>query len=264
MPFVQLGNLVHRYVVEGPEKAPAIVFSNSLGTDLRIWDAVVARLCDRFRTVQSDKRGHGLTDIPSRPCAINDYVEDLVALLNVLAIGDTVICGVSIGGMIAQAFTAAHPDRVKALILCDTGMRIGPQSMWDERIATIRKSGLAGIAATTMGRWFTQAFRDTSTADLKGYTNMLLRTPVEGYTAACYALRDADLSESARSIRKPTLVVCGDQDVATPPDLGRSLAAAIPAARFSLIKNAAHLPCVEQPDALSHMIVQFLKENAIG
>jgi 3-oxoadipate enol-lactonase len=263
MPFLQSGDWVHHCVSEGREGAPALVFINSLGTDLRIWDRVVPSFAGRFRVIRYDKRGHGLTDIPPVPYTIADYSRDLVGLLDRLAIGDAIVCGLSIGGMIAQELAATHPARVRALILCDTGTKIGTPAMWEERIAVVQSAGLDALAAPSLERWFTKDFRRRRSVEAREYANMLLRTPREGYVGACFALRDADLSARAGSIRKPALALCGDQDIATPPDLVESLARAIPNGRFALIKEAAHLPCIEQPEILARLIMEFLEEKGL-
>jgi len=264
MPFVEVDGVIHHCVVEGRSKGPTLVFSNSLGSDLRIWDRVIPYFVNHFTVIRYDKRGHGLSDVPAAPYVIDDYVRDLAGLLDKLGVNDAVICGLSIGGMIAQAFAAAHPDRVRALVLCDTGMTIGTPALWDERIATVRSGGLSRLVAPSMERWFTQTFRDQQTVQVRGYANMLLRTSVEGYIGACCAIRGADLSGTTPSIRKPTLVLCGDQDIATPPDLGQALARAIPGGKFHLIKDAAHLVCIEQPDLLARIVMQFFKEKGIA
>jgi 3-oxoadipate enol-lactonase len=263
MLFLQSGDWVHHYVSEGREGAPALVFVNSLGSDLRIWDRVASLFIDRFRVIRYDKRGHGLTDTPAGPYKINDYARDLAGLMDGLGIDDAIICGLSIGGMIAQEMAAAYPARVRALILCDTGTRIGTAAMWDERIATVRAGGLGALVAPSLERWFTKDFRSTRGVEARGYANMLLRTPLEGYLGACFALRDADLSARAGSIRKPALALCGEEDVATPPDLVEALARAMPDARFALIKQAAHLPCIEQPETLALLIMEFLQEKGL-
>jgi 3-oxoadipate enol-lactonase len=263
MPFLDIDGVVHHCAVEGQSEAAALVFCNSLGSDLRIWDRVVAHFVNRFRVIRYDKRGHGLSDVPAAPYVIDDYARDLVGILDRLRINDAIICGLSIGGMIAQAFAAAHSGRVRALVLCDTGMTIGTPAIWDDRIATVESGGLGRLVAPSMERWFTQRFRDQQAVEVRGYANMLLRTPVEGYIGACCAIRGADLTGTTLSIRKPTLVLCGDQDVATPPELGQSLARAIPEARFHLIEEAAHLVCIEQPDLLARILMQFFKEKEI-
>jgi len=259
MPFIEANKVVHYYTVEGAESAPALVFSNSLGSDYRIWDPVMPYLRDKFRIIRYDQRGHGLSDATPAPYSIHDLVEDLTGLLNRLNIDKAFVCGLSVGGMIAQGLAASYPRRVRALVLCDTAMQIGPACMWDERIAVIQKDGVGALTDPIMERWFTPAFRDSRVTDLRGYVNMLERTPVEGYIGTCCAIRDADLREAADSINRPTLVLCGDQDLATPPGLARELADAISGAKLSLIEGAAHITCVEQPELFSRLVFNFLE-----
>jgi len=263
MPFVQLNNIVHRYVDEGAKEKPAIVFANSLGSDLRIWDEVAARLAADFRVIRYDKRGHGLTDAVPAPYSAKDLADDVARLLDALEIGEAVIGGVSVGGIIAQALALNHPRRVRALALCDTGARIGSVESWEQRIDTVRSAGLKALESPTMERWFSSSFRARRPADVRGYANMLLQTSAEGYLGTCYALRDTDFRESAARINYPTLVLCGAEDIATPPELGKELAGLIPGAKFSLIENAAHLPCIEQPDILTQKMLWFFQEVQI-
>ena len=259
MPFIAVNNVVHYYTVEGADNAPALVFSNSLGSDYRIWEPVLPYLRAKFRIIRYDQRGHGLSDATPAPYAISDLVDDLAGLLDRLHIDNAFICGLSVGGMIAQGLAATYPRRARALVLCDTAMQIGPASMWDERIAAIQKGGIGVLTDPIMERWFTRAFRDGRVTELSGYINMLERTPLEGYIGTCCAIRDADLREAAAAISRPTLVLCGDQDLATPPDLARELAEAVAGAKFSLIEGAAHISCVEQPELFSRRVINFLE-----
>ncbi len=261
MPFIQVGEIVHYYSVNGADEAPALVFANSLGSDHRIWDEVIPYFADRFRIIRYDQRGHGLSGVGRpAPYSIDALAEDLAGLLESLGIDNAIICGLSVGGMIAQIFAASHPGRVRGLVLCDTAMRIGPPSMWDERIDNIRKHGIKAMTESIMERWFTPAFRKNRSTELNGYINMLERTPVEGYIGTCCAIRDADLRETAASISLPTLVLCGDQDMATPPELSRELADTVTGAKLSLVENAAHISCVEQPEAFSRLMLHFLED----
>lgn len=264
MMFFKTHGLVHHCVIEGSKDKPVLIFANSLGSDLRIWDDVVTHLVGDFRMIRYDKRGHGLSDVPPPPYSLDDFVLDLVGLLDALEIKEATVCGLSVGGVIAQRFTINYPDRVRALVLCDTGMRIGSLASWEERIAMVKESGLSKLAGPSMERWFTAAFRENRSVEMQGYVNMLLRIPRDGYLGACYALRDADLTQETPKINKPTLVLCGDQDIATPPDLGRQLAQAIPGARFSLIEEAAHLTCIEQPEAMAHQMMEFFRQENIA
>ena len=260
MPFIQVNKIVHYYTIEGPDNAPALVFANSLGSDHRIWDPVRSFLRGKFRIIRYDQRGHGLSDVTPAPYTIDDLVDDLGGLLEALEINNAVICGLSVGGMIAQGLAVSYSGCVRALILCDTAMLIGPASMWDERIAVIQKDGISALTEPIMERWFTQEFRENRVTEFYGYINMLERTPVAGYLGTCCAIRDADLRSAAASIHQPTLVLCGDRDLATPPVLAQELAAAISDAKFALVESAAHISCVEQPKLFSHLMTNFLRE----
>jgi pimeloyl-ACP methyl ester carboxylesterase len=133
--------------------------------------------------------------------------------------------------------------------------------MWNARIEAVRKGGLASIADAILERWFSTGFRRTRASDLAGYRNMLVRTPLEGYIGTCAALRDADLTAQARGLAQPTLCLVGEEDGATPPELVRSLSALVPKAMFEIVPNAAHLPCIEQPDILAARIEAFARET---
>ncbi len=246
------------HTLESYQGAFPLIFINSLGTNLGIWDSVVSKLDQRLRVIRYDKRGHGLSDCPTGPYTIRDHADDLGALLDSLDIEKAVLVGISVGGMIALDFAAHHPDRVRALVLCDTGATIGNATTWNERIDTLTRHGMAYLAESIAARWVTPAFQKSKPAMWHGCLNLLARTPLAGYIATCEAIRDADLSDAARAITAPTLVLCGDSDVSTPPDSGRALAALIPGARFELIAGAAHLPCLEQPDLLAQQINDFL------
>jgi 3-oxoadipate enol-lactonase len=260
MAFVNANGIVLHHALDGDQAAPALVFSNSLGTDFRIWDQVAARLGDRFRLIRYDSRGHGLSACPPEPYAIEDNVADLAALLDHLGVSSAVVVGLSVGGMIAQGLSAARPELVKGLVLCDTAHRIGPPEMWNDRIAAIRQGGIEALAEPILERWFSGNFRRERPAELAGWRAMLTRTPVEGYLGTCAAIRDGDLSAAARAISVPCLCVVGSEDGATPPDLVRSLASLIPGARFELVQGVGHLPCIEVPDLLADRISDFLRQ----
>lgn len=245
---------------EGPADGPALVFSNSLGTDFRVWDPLLGHLPAGLRLIRYDKRGHGLSDCPPQPWGMGDHVADLAGVMDALGVKGAAVCGLSVGGMIAQGLAAERPDLVRSLILCDTGAKIGSPEMWDTRIDAIRKGGIAALADAILERWFTKAFR-AGAPDFPLWRNMLVRTTVEGYTGTCAAIRDTDLIESTSRLRLPCLAVCGSEDGATPPDLVRETAALIPGSRFELIRGAGHIPSVEQPAVLGRLISGFLKET---
>ncbi len=245
--------------VDGPENAPAVVFANSLGTDLRLWDAAL-KLLPEIRALRFDKRGHGLSDLGGGPVSIADLAEDAAALIEAEAGGPVVFVGLSIGGMIGQSLAASRPDLVRALVLSNTAPKMGDAESWRARVAAVRAGGVGSIAEAVMQRWFGPAFR--AGPELALWRNMLARTDPKGYVAACEALATADLTASTAKLRLPTLVIGGEADGASPPDLVRGLADLIPGAAFHLIPEAGHLPCVETPEAFAALLAPFLKEHA--
>jgi 3-oxoadipate enol-lactonase len=168
------------------------------------------------------------------------------------------LIGVSIGGMIAIEFASRFPTRVRAAIFCDTGTRIGTQDSWNSRIDAVKNDGLTSIGESVISRWFTPEFIVNHNTEVRGWTTMLTRTSKEGYVASCEAIRQADLREAARTIKTPSLVLCGDQDLSTPPSLNQELASDLGCA-FELIPNAGHLPCLEQPEIMRQKILAFLE-----
>jgi len=263
MPFLQTGDFVQYYRAEGAAGSPALLLANSLGSDLRIWDEVATRLAGRYHLIRYDLRGHGLSEAPAPPYSADDLAGDVVAILDQLNIHRAIVCGVSVGGLIAQAVAVNRPERVRALVLCDTGAKIATAEAWQQRIDKVRADGVDSLVQMTMERWFSAGFREQCPTDIRGYSLMLRQTSAAGYIGTCAALRDTDFRSAVAHIGQPTLVLCGAEDIATPPELGRELAGLIPGARFSLIEKAAHLPCIEQPDAVAERMMQFLQEVQI-
>lgn len=261
MRFATVGGVTLHYTLDGLPAGAPLVFINSLGSDLRIWDRVVPHFAEHFSIIRYDKRGHGLSDDPPGPYSIRQHSDDLANLLEHLQVEEAILIGISIGGMIALDYAANHPSRVDTLVLCDTGAKIGTTASWNERIQAIREKGLAGMAETILGRWFTPGFSAQHPADYRGYYHMLARMPVAGYIATCQAIREADLRAAAGLVKAKGLVLCGAEDLSTPPDLGRELAQLLGEARFELIEQAAHLPCIEQPETLAKKINHFLQGN---
>ncbi|MER9329969.1 3-oxoadipate enol-lactonase [Mesorhizobium sp. M0488] len=265
MPFVTIdGITLHHLHVEANGAAHPIVFINSLGTDFRIWDEVVARLSGEVPLLVYDKRGHGLSDIGGGVRSIDDHVDDLSGLLDHFGFEKVVLFGLSVGGMIAQRLYARRPEIVQALILSDTAHKIGTAESWNSRISIVERDGIEAIADGVMKVWFTPDFHAARAAELAGCRNMLVRQALPGYVGTCMAVRDADLTDSARRIAVPTLCAVGDQDGSTPPDLVRSLAGLIPGARFEIIRGAGHIPCIEQPEALTALIRDFIASLPSG
>ena len=258
MPFIEAAGLTVHYDLGGPADAPVVLCANSLGTNFHMWDPQAAALSARYRVLRYDMRGHGLTDCPPGPYAIDQLAGDALALMDALAIKRAHLCGLSVGGMVAQFCAAWAPHRVASLMLCATGNRIGEPAMWDSRIAEVARGGMAALVETTLGRWFTPAFRAAQPATWRGFATMLRRCPPEGYAGVCGALRQADLRADDDLIRCPTLVVTGDGDGATPPAMGRALRDAIAGADLVIIEGAAHISTIERPHAVTDALAAFL------
>ena len=264
MRFAEINGITLHYGRAGSHSNPTLVFVNALGTDFRIWQAVAANLVADYDVVLYDKRGHGLSECPPVPYHMSDHVHDLVELMDHLEITDAVICGVSVGGMIAQGLATVKPQRVRGMILCDTAPQIGPPDMWDARIAEIHHNGLEAVADAIMERWFSAGFRQREPEQVKGYRSMLARTPIPGYLGTCVAIREADYSETTPLLQMPILCVAGVEDGSTPPETVHTMASQIPGARFELLQQCGHLPSVEQPDILVNHILRFLEQHDIA
>lgn len=264
MDFATLSGVTLAYRQDGPEDGVPLVLANSLGTDARIWDRVIAKLSPRYRVLSYDKRGHGLSDAPQGPYSLDDHLADLLSLTQHLGIPRFALCGVSVGGMIAQLFAARHPEQLSAVVLCNTAARIGDAAFWNSRIETVVKNGVASISEAVLVRWFSPDFRTSRPAEYAGYRNMLERASVDGYIATCAAIRDADLGGEVRRIATPTLVIAGEHDKSTPPDLVRETASLIPNSRFVMIQGAGHIPSIEQPDQLATLIDAHIQEALHG
>lgn len=261
MQFLKLDDVVlHYQLIGAAEGKPVLVFSNSLGTDFRIWRDLIVQLAGDFAIVTYDKRGHGLSDAPPAPYKMDDHVGDLAALLDFLEVKDAIICGLSVGGMIAQGLTFARPDLVRALILCDTAHNIGTDDLWNDRIEAVETGGIEAIADKILERWFSEEYRKPGNPDFAGYSNMLIRTPRAGYVGTSHALRDADFTAQTPTIDVPTLCIVGDEDGSTPPELVKELSDLISGSDYEIIKGAGHLPCIEKPDAMFDIIKPFLNK----
>lgn len=260
MKAIEVNGLILHVEDQGPRDALPLVFSNSLGTDLRVWAPLLPHLPNDLRLIRYDKRGHGLSDCPDSPYVITGHRDDLICLLDELAVKNAVIVGLSVGGLIAQSVAAARPDLVRGLVLCDTAHKIGPRENWEMRIAAVKKGGITALSETILERWFSQDFRENRKKELALWRAMLTRTPAEGYVGTCAAIRDADLTQSSGALALPTVCVVGSEDGATPPELVKSTAELI-GGGFVEIEGAGHLPCVESPEALACIIKTFLQEN---
>ncbi|MEO6396036.1 MAG: 3-oxoadipate enol-lactonase [Devosia sp.] len=260
MGFAAIDGVTLNFRLSGSGDGVPLVLANSLGTDLRIWDELVPALALHRAVLSYDKRGHGLSDTPPGPYSLNDHSRDLLGLAARAGFERFAICGISIGGMIAMQVAAQQPDRVAALVLCDAAASIGTAESWRERIAAVEAGGMPSISETLLSRWLSPGHRAQHPTAFAGWRNMLDRCPADGYTACCATVRDANLSGLLTRIVAPTLVVAGEHDVVTPPEVAQALAANIQGARFELLRGSGHVPAIEQPRALASLIQSHLSE----
>jgi len=260
MPMADLGDIALHYREDGDPSGAPLVFANALGTDLSLWDAVLPRLPDGLRIIRYDMRGHGASDCPPAPYTMGALVRDAEALLDHLNVRDCAFVGLSIGGMVAQGLAIKRLDQMRALVLSNTAAKIGQPAMWQDRIAAVRAGGMAAVADATLERWFSKRFRkdDTHIAPVR---QMLLRTPPEGYMGCSAAIAGTDFYTPTSGLRLPTLGVAGSDDGSTPPDLVRETVDLIHGSKLHLIRQAGHLPCIDQPEAFAQALGDFLKET---
>lgn len=261
MAFATINGItVHHELIGDADARNLIVFSNSLGTDFRIWLPVFDELGEDVSVLLYDSRGHGLSGGADSPFGMDTLVDDLEALVDHLEIKKATFCGLSVGGIIVQGLWKKRPDLFRRMMLCDTAPKIGTPETWNARIDAIKAGGLSSISGNVMERWFTPDFHEERADELGGYRLMMERQSAEGYIRTCEAIRDTDFTAILPTVTVPALLVVGDQDGSTPPDLVRAAADMIPGARFELIEGCGHIPCVEQPEELASLLQSFLKK----
>lgn len=258
MRIADLGDLKVHYRIDGNPDGRPVVFANSLGTDLRLWDQILPLLPKGLKYIRYDKRGHGLTELTPAPYAMGTLVRDVERLMDHLEVRDALFVGLSIGGMIAQGLAVKRMDLVRAMVLSNTGAKIGQPAMWDDRIAAVRAGGIEALADAIMERWFSAPFRKT--AEFHAWRNMLVRQPAEGYVGCSAAISGTDFYTPTSGLRLPTLGIAGSDDGSTPPDLVRETVDLIPGSQFHLIRKAGHLPCVEQPEEYAAVLTRFMQD----
>jgi 3-oxoadipate enol-lactonase len=242
--------------MDGPDEAPVLVLSNSIGSDWRMWDGLVPALTARFRVLRYDQRGHGDSEVPQGPYTIADLAGDLVGLLDELGIDRPHLAGLSLGGMTGMWLAAHEPSRVDRLALLCTSALLGPEQMWLDRAALVRAKGTEVIADAAVRRWLTEEFIAEQPDVAVWCRAMLVGTPDEGYAGCCEAIAAMDLRADLPAITAPTLVIAGADDPATPPAHAEIIAAGIAGARPHVIPHAAHLATVEQPSAITDLLLR--------
>lgn len=262
MSFIKAnGVTIHYEYVKSSLPVPrdrCFVFINSLGTDFRIWEDVANDLRQFGSILMFDNRGHGLSDVIANTNGLNDFAEDLLALLDALSLSKCILIGLSVGGMIAQVVANRKPHLVEKLVLCDTRHKIGNAQIWNDRISAVKQSGISAISEGVMQRWFSEKFRNKEAIRVAGYKNMLERMPILGYIQTCEAIRDADLTEIAKKIAIQSLCIVGSEDKSTPPEEVKQLSELISGSKYEVIEGSGHIPCVDNPKVLSKLIIDFI------
>jgi 3-oxoadipate enol-lactonase len=256
MATIPVRGAVLRGIDEGPRDAPAIIFSNSLGCSLEMWDAQAQALLGTFRIIRYDNRGHGQSSIADRPTSIAEFADDALAVLDHFGVERAHWCGLSLGGMIGQVLAARKPQRLDKVVLANTTSYYSDPSFWRQRIAAVRSKGLLSIADAVLAGWLTEGFRSGYPAVAEQMRAMFLATPQQGYIAACDAIAQLDNRDLLPLIRRPTRVIAGRSDRSTPLSAAEAIVNHVPDAELSVL-DAAHISNVEQSGAFTRVLEEF-------
>ncbi len=257
MPLVDIQGVAFAVRSDGPDAAPALLLSNSLSSDMSMWDDQVPGWSQHFKVIRYDQRGHGQTAAPPGPYTIDQLGRDAVAVLDHFGIARAHFCGLSMGGMVGMWLLTHAPGHLDRAVLSNTSAHMGPKDLWNGRIALAREGGMEATVEPTVKRWFPAAFHKKAPATIERMRNMIRHTSLAGYIGCCEAIRDMDQRESIRAIRNPTLVIIGANDPATTPEAGRAIHDAIPGAEM-VVLDAAHISNVEHPEAFTREVEEFL------
>jgi 3-oxoadipate enol-lactonase len=258
MPTIEADGCPLNVEIEGNERAPVLMLSNSLGTDLHMWDDQTAEFARHFRLIRYDRRGHGKSGTTPGPYSFERFGRDILAILDALKIRTVNWCGLSMGGMDGQWLGANAADRVEKLVLANTNFYYADKAPWADRIKFVREKGLAQLVDANMERWFTKGFREANPQAIARMKKIFLGSNPEGYVGCVEAIRDMDFRASNPSIAKPTLVIVGNHDPATPPAAGEEIARQIKGAKVAALE-AAHISNIEQPKAFTEAVLNFLR-----
>ncbi|WP_329417380.1 3-oxoadipate enol-lactonase [Acinetobacter indicus] len=246
------------YQTFGDATKPALVFSNSLGTNFKMWQPQIDHFQQDFFVICYDTRGHGASSAPQGPYTLDQLGQDVVNLLDHLNIEKAAFCGISMGGLTGQWLAINKPERFSHVVVCNTAAKIGQEQAWNERAALVREQGLAPIASTAAGRWFTEPFIQSNAATVATLSNDLGAGSPEGYASCCEALAKADVREQLKDIQVPVFIVAGQQDPVTTVADGEFMQQRIANAELFEI-NASHISNIEQPEAFNQAVQAFIQ-----
>lgn len=257
MPIRSINGEPFNILVEGPEDAPVLMFSNSLSSNLTMWDPQAEALKGAFRIVRYDSRGHGRSVANPGPYSIAQLGHDALAIMDALKLARVHWCGLSKGGMVGQWLLTHHRERIGKAVLANTAARMPPAELWNGRIRNVSQNGMAAIVDATIDRWLTRRFQQEAPAEIARVKRMIAATPAAGYCGCCGAIRDMDQRDSIRGIRNPVLLISGQHDPATTPDMMGLLRERIPGAAWVSL-DASHISNIEQPAAFTKALKEFL------
>ena len=258
MPETATNGASINYEISGNPDGPWLVFSNSLGTDLHMWDAQAEIFGSDYQVLRYDTRGHGRSAAPDGDYDFDQLGKDTLSVMDSAGVDKACFCGLSMGGATGMWLGVNAPERFEKLVLCNTGARIGDTATWQQRIETVLASGMGAIAEAVVDRWFTERFQKAAPAAVDRIRAMILATPAAGYAGCCGALRDFDMRGAIKAIGLPTLIVAGQHDPATPVGLAEDMKASIRGAKLAVL-DAAHLSNIEQEAAFNETVSTFLK-----
>jgi 3-oxoadipate enol-lactonase len=257
VPDVDADGCRIHFEIEGPQDAPVLMLSNSLGTTLHMWDAQVAPFTQHFRLLRYDRRGHGLSGVTKGPYSMERLAQDALAILDALDIKKANWCGLSMGGMVGQWLGAHAASRIEKLVLSNTACYFPDKGVWNDRIKRVRDSGLAAIVDATLERWFTKPFRESAPEAIQRMREMFLTTYADGYVGCSEAIRDMDHRPLLAGIAVPTLVIAGRHDPATTVEAAEFMRRHIRGAELKVLE-AAHIANIEQPQDYADAVLAFL------
>lgn len=260
MPVARVNDSEIHYQTDGRRDRPCLMFSNSLGTDLHMWQAQAEAFSAAFHVIRYDTRGHGRSASPPGPYSLRQLGQDVLALLDFLEIEQTHFCGLSMGGVTAQWLGIHAPQRIGKLVIANSAARVGTEQGWRERAALARSDGLGGIAAGAAARWFSADFVARQPGRVEDMLATLRSGSAEGYAACCEALAEADLRQSIHAIPNPTLIVVGANDPVTTAADAALMQGQIRAAQLVSLP-ASHLSSVEAAAAFNQSLLRFLQDG---
>ena len=258
--FVQSKDVKLAVCIDGPENAPWLVLSNSLGSNHTMWDGQIPDLTKHYRVLRYDTRGHGASGAPEGPYNFNQLTEDVLALMNEYNIESTQFMGLSLGGMTGLGLAITHPERIEKLVVADARADVPAeiQKNWDLRIEKILEGGLEAIVDTSVELWITDESKKNNPDLVQRIKEMILANDAEGYISTCYALKTLNYLNNLSSIKCPVLYIGGNEDQSAGPETMKEMAEVTPGSIHKVIKGARHLSNLDKPAEFNATVISFL------